>query len=417
MKKIAALLLSLLMVLTGCSFSETAQTVQSSSEASSAPLSSEDSETPRVKQLDIAIDPSSEEYVDSLGFESLSDPSLLRYMEDTIYSDLVAQSDMEGRFIENVSAIYVSREYIDELSYNSMENVYFGYSSSELFDQFQDTRYLFTVGDNGETVVKEYEKYDETYDDFVKNIAIGTGVILVCVTVAAVAEAAGVPAVSVIFSASAESAATAALSSGLISGISAGIVEGVETNDFEKALKAAAAEGGNRFKWGAVSGALKGGKSAVTDLVGASMNGLSVEEAANVQKNSSYPLDVIKELKNTEQFKVCKEAGLTPEMVGGKTALIRDIDLDRVDEESGLTNLERMKKGLAALDPNGHSYELHHIGQHADSTLAILTREEHRMGDNFSIWHELGKESEIDRKEFDKIRSDFWKETAELLAA
>ncbi len=417
MKKIAALLLSLLMALTGCSLSETAKTVQSSGEDISAAGSRENNEQPEVKPLEIAIDPLSEEYVDSLKFESLSDPMLLRYMEDTIYSDLISQPDMEGRFVENVSAIYVSREYIDELSYNSMENVYFGYSSSELFDQFQDTRYLFTMGENGETVVKEYEKYDETYDDFVKNIAIGTGVILVCVTVAAVAEAAGVPAVSVIFSASAESAASAALASGLISGISAGVVEGVETNDFEKALKAAAAEGGNRFKWGAVSGALKGGKEAVTGLVGASMNGLSVNEAAQIQKTSGYPLDVIKELKNTEQFNVCMEAGLTPEMVGGKTALIRNIDLGRVDEESGLTNLERMRKGLAALDPDGHSYELHHIGQHADSTLAILTREEHRMGDNFSIWHELGKESEIDRKAFEQVRSEFWKETAELLAA
>ena len=58
---------------------------------------------------------------------------------------------------------------------------------------------------------------------------------------------------------------------------------------------------------------------------------------------------------------------------------------------------------------------LHHIGQHADSTLAILTQEEHRLGDSYKIWHELVGESEIDRAAFDKIRQAFWQNLAKTM--
>ncbi len=74
-----------------------------------------------------------------------------------------------------------------------------------------------------------------------------------------------------------------------------------------------------------------------------------------------------------------------------------------------------MKQGLSALDSNGVAYEWHHIGQRADSTLALLTKEEHRLGDNYKIWHIIGEESQIDRAAFDKTRSELWKSVAELL--
>lgn len=99
-------------------------------------------------------------------------------------------------------------------------------------------------------------------------------------------------------------------------------------------------------------------------------------------------------------------------MVNDKLALVRDIDLKFVDDK-GRTNLERMQKGLAAIDPNtGLSYELHHVGQKMDSTLAILTEAEHMQGGNNSLWHAIGKESEIDRAIFDKERIAFWKSLA-----
>lgn len=66
-----------------------------------------------------------------------------------------------------------------------------------------------------------------------------------------------------------------------------------------------------------------------------------------------------------------------------------------------------MQRGLAPIEPaTGEAYELHHIGQKADGTLAVLTRDQHRK--NASILNQPGKASEIDRSGFGNTRKDFW---------
>ena len=135
-------------------------------------------------------------------FSDLSDSDLLRYVEDNVYQNLVGDLNSDQYFVENVSAVYVSEEYLEELSYNSQSNIFFGYTLAELDEQFQGTRYVFTQGEDGETVVIPLETYDDSYEKTVKNVAAGAGVILLCVTVSAVT-AAGAPAISMIFAASA----------------------------------------------------------------------------------------------------------------------------------------------------------------------------------------------------------------------
>lgn len=366
------------------------------------------------------MDTNSEEYVNSLVFTSLNDPNLMRYVEDTVYTDLVNQLDSDKYFVENVEAVYISKEYLDELAYNSQENIYFGYKLSDLEEAFQGDKFIFTLGENGQTDVVPFEEYDDTFDKVIRNVAIGTGVILLCVTVSVVTGGAGALAVSMIFAASAKSATVFALSSGVISGVSAGVVEGIQTHDFDKAVKAAAFKGSEGYMWGACTGAITGGSSEAIALKGATLNGLTMKQAATIQKESKYPIDVIKQFSNMEQFEICKEAGLTAEMVNGKTALIRNIDLNFVDEATGMTNLELMQQGKAAIDPiSGLPYELHHIGQKADSTLAILTKAEHMQNGNNKIWHVFGKASEAHApgNTWDTQRMDFWKSMATLLSA
>ena len=147
-------------------------------------------------------------------FTGMSDENLLPYIEDTVYSQLVTDLDSDEFFIEDVSAVYVSQEYLTELAYNSQENVFFGYSLSGLDEYFQGTRYVFTVDDNGQTTVEPLQVVkDTTYEQLLKNVAVGTGVILVCVTVSAVTGGLGTaPAVSMIFAVAAKTAATCALS-------------------------------------------------------------------------------------------------------------------------------------------------------------------------------------------------------------
>lgn len=357
--------------------------------------------------------------VPEAGFSGMGDPNLLRYTEDTIYENLVATLDSDEYFVENVSAVYISQEYIDELAYNSQANIYFGYTLQELAEQFQGTKYIFTLGDDGSTIVTEFEEYDDTYDRALKNVAIGTGVILVCVTVSVVSAGLGAPAVSMIFSVAAQSGTKMALSGGIMGGVAAGIVTGVQTGDMDEALKAAALAGSEGFKWGAISGALAGGASEAIALKGATRSGLTMNEAATIQRESKYPLDVIKQFKSMDQYEICKNAGLYPVTVNGKTSLVRAIDLDYVDD-FGRTNLQRMKEGLAAIDPDsGLPYELHHIGQKTDSTLAILTKAEHMQGGNNSIWHEFGSASEVHNAAnealWNRQRQTYWRQLATLL--
>lgn len=136
-------------------------------------------------------------------------------------------------------------------------------------------------------------------------------------------------------------------------------------------------------------------------------------ETKDVLSSNDYSEDVIERIGSEEEAQIYLDAELECQEINGKDALIRtDIDLEQTDD-FGQTNLERMEKGLAPLDSNGKPYELHHIGQNADSPLAELTRSEHMGGGNNKVLHDVTKESEIDRNEFNKERAEHWKARAE----
>lgn len=259
MKRALALLLALLMVLTGC----TQPTTQDQAQDTSKPIETEPSSFPTSEPEN---DASQDEPVFpedfQLEYATLSDPALLQYVEDNIYSDLVARFDSEDYIVESVNAVYMSEEYLEEVAYNSQSNIYFGYTLEELDAQFQGTRYIFSLGENGETVIEEFAGYDDTFDRVIKNVAIGTGVILVCVTVSVVSGGVGAPAaVSMIFASAAKTGTVYALSSGTISAVAAGTITGIRTGDFEETKNAAALAGSESFKWGAITGVITGGVS------------------------------------------------------------------------------------------------------------------------------------------------------------
>lgn len=424
MKRVLSLILvcSLLLSMTACSVKGSGETESMSPTTATNYTTTEVSEISETEvateQITLPPETSSPFTLEETmpEFTGLDDTALLTYMEDTIYSELAAELNSDEYFVENISAVYVSKEYLEELSYNSQENIFFGYTLSEVDACFQGTRYVFTLGENGQTMVQPFEAYDDTYEQVLKNIAIGSGVILLCVTVSVVTAGTGASAVSMIFAASAKTGVTMGLSSGILGAIGAGIVTGVQTGDFDEAMKAAALAGSEGFKWGVISGTISGGTAEAIALKGATMNGLTMNQAALIQKESGYPLDVIKQFQTMDQYYICQKAGLTPKMVNGNAALIRKIDLDFVDED-GLTNLQRMREGLAPLDPTGVPYELHHIGQKSDSTLAILTRAEHRQGGNHKIWHYVDEATEnpSSKAEWITIREDFWLNMAEIL--
>ena len=397
MKRIIALLLSITILLTGCGQSKSESTPVN--ESNTGMVSPEPTTEPIVQE---DIEPQ---------YNSLDDLQLLAHIEDLIYRDTVASLNSKKYFVENVSAVYISKEYLDEVAFNSQSNIYFGYTLGELDEIFQGKKYIFTLSDNGATTVKELQEIeDNSTETMLKNVAIGTGVILVCVTVSVVSAGAGAPAVSMIFAASATTAKTFAISSTVFGGVSAGFVRGIQTGDFNEAMEAAALGASEGFKWGAISGAVIGGGSEVFLLKSATQSGLTMNEAAIIQADSNIPIDIISQIHSLDEYMVYKTGGLKPVMVNGKTALIQNIDLNYVSQfpdGTNVTNLVRMQKGYAPIDPiTGKVYQLHHIGQKADGTLAVLTESQHQG--NSAILNIFGKESEIIRSEFATTRKEFW---------
>lgn len=366
MKRTIALLLAVLMLLTGC----TQQPVQNQETNPSESASSEVSSTPATDRSESNQSNTEEEIVFEedapVEFASLSDPDLLQYVEDNIYTDLTARFNSDDYIIESVNAVYVSEEYLEEVAYNSQSNIYFGYTLEELDAQFQGTRYIFSLGENGETVVEEFAGYDDTYDRVIKNVAIGTGVILVCVTVSVVSGGVGAPAaVSMIFASAAKTGTIYALSSGTISAVAAGTITGIQTGDFEEAKKAAALAGSESFKWGAITGVITGGVSKGVELYRSSKTIPTPRESEvtvlNRTKNSTEQVSYL----NGKEVPLNTPGATRPDVVvknanGTVKAIeVKNYNLAQSSNRHTLyTELERQVKDRLANLPSGSTQEI-----------------------------------------------------------
>ncbi|SDI77188.1 A nuclease of the HNH/ENDO VII superfamily with conserved LHH [Pseudobutyrivibrio sp. 49] len=414
MKKIFVIALSFILVLTGCGASANQVEDASVEESVVSPTDSKGNIGENTGENSFSTEPDIE-------FSGLDDPNLLNYVEDSVYLDLVSELDSEEYFVENVEAVYYPKEYIEELEFNSQENIYFGYTSSQLDAAFGGKKYVFTLDENGKTVPVLLESSEpEDYGKVIEDVVVGSGVILISVTVSAISAGAGTPAVGMIFACSATTATTFAQSGALISGAAATITTAYQTEDVNLALKKGIQAGAAGFKWGAITGAIVGGGAEAIALKGATLNGLTMNEAAAIQAESGFPIDLIKQFKSMEEYNVYKNAGLYTKMVNGRLALVRDIDLNYVSELKGeqVTNLVRMQKGYAPVDPaTGKVYQLHHINQDADGTLAVLTEAEHQG--NAFILNTQGKTGVHNPNTGDPNwaakRQTFWKAYATLV--
>lgn len=249
--KLIALLAAACMLITGCS-APTAETSQPSSESSS--------NTANGGADDAGTDSEQPHYT------SLNDPELLQRIEDDVYADLEQRFGNDDYIVEAVTSEYISKEYLEEVAYNSKRNVFFGYTLEELDTQFAGTRYVFTLGENGRTTIEAFESYNDAYYKALSDVAIGTGVILVCLTISVATAGTGIGALSTVsafFAVSGKTAASVALSSGVIGAATEATIKGIETGDVEKTVEAAALAGADAFKWGAIIGAVTGGISHV----------------------------------------------------------------------------------------------------------------------------------------------------------
>ena len=152
------------------------------------------------------------------------------------------------------------------------------------------------------------------------------------------------------------------------------------------------------------------------------LEGLTEEEKAKIKEETGWSDEIIENIKNMKQYEILKNAGLIEVEINGRKCLIKEnIDLDYTDED-GVSNRDRIARGLAPLDSKtGKPLELHHLGQKADSPLVELTEEEHRTGEyedgkkNQSLWHDNTVETEVhgEGNNWDQERKAHWKARAE----
>lgn len=325
-------------------------------------------------------------------YAMLSEPTQQELIEDAVYNQL--SGTLGSDYMIDVQVYYESKEAIDEGLYNSKESEYFGFLLSEVDAHFEGTPYVFTMDDNGETIVKELIPYDKTWEKILENVAIGTGVILICVTVSSLTTVAA-PAVHLVFACAAKTAVQYGAIGAGMNGIQSAVTTFVETGDIEMSLKNAALGASEGYKWGAIGGAIKGGTAKAINLAGLKRaTHMSMNDIARIQESGLFSDATIKQMHSMEEFRVYQDANLVEyEMNGRRFLLPKDMDWNYVDPATGMTNRELVANHLNPVDKNGFKYHLHHVGQRKDSPLALLTQEQHQS--HTSDLHINDKPSEV----------------------
>lgn len=312
-----------------------------------------------------------EPQINSFDNENLAD------LEDDIYAELTKALGGTDYIVENVEAIYVSQEYIEETLYNSRANTFFGYTLAELDAQFENSRYVFTLGDDNQTKVVQFTEYSSLFTKILQNMAIGTGVILICVTISLVTVAYA-PTVSAYFMKAAKKGAEEAFNGTITGFIKGGIIEYIKTGDCDEAYQAALLEASEGYKWGAIIGVATGllnYDSCISDYLGYLNDALDVVKV--IQSESHYSLDFIRSVQSADEYEIYREAGLIEYRLDNQRVLLPEhLDLTLTDSSSR-TNLQRLLDGDNPVDINGIEYEWHYVGNKTNAPLVLLTYDQY----------------------------------------
>lgn len=137
-----------------------------------------------------------------------------------------------------------------------------------------------------------------------------------------------------------------------------------------------------------------------------------------IKAESRYSDEMIDCFRSFEEYEIYRNAGLHEAEINGRKCLLRDINMDYIDEKSGLTNSERMERGLSPIDEKtGEKVELHHMGQSFDSPFAELLENSEHGGENNSVLHDKNVESfrrnpELKNQYQNHDRPNHWKARA-----
>ncbi len=123
---------------------------------------------------------------DASSSQKISDTSFVQKLQNSVYDLIVDDLDESGNEkqieVQEVKAVYLSKEYIEQYSFNSKETKFFGATLGELEAKFGDQKYVFDIDENGHTVCHAVDDFDNTFEKVGKVALIGGGVILISVT-------------------------------------------------------------------------------------------------------------------------------------------------------------------------------------------------------------------------------------------
>lgn len=197
----------------------------------------------------------------------------------------------------------------------------------------------------------------------IKNVLIGTGVILICVTVTVLTAGAAAPAaaaggtsvasmaaagtlttgakIHMVFAASAHTAASFATKGAFFAGATTLVTRGYETGwDMDAMTEAALVNSSEAFKWGAISGAVIGGGSEVFHIHKVSRGAITPREAEQAAQAYYGGREQITYL-NGEEVPYGTPGGVRPDVVVGNEAIeVKCYDL------SHASNLFELRKTL-----------------------------------------------------------------------
>lgn len=146
--------------------------------------------------------------------------------------------------------------------------------------------------------------------------------------------------------------------------------------------------------------------------------GLTEENKAQIKEETGWLNEIIDAIENMDQYEIYKNADLHEEEVNGRKCLLKDIDLDYVDLDTGMTNRELMEKGRSPIDSKtGEKIELHHMGQDFDAPFAELTENSEHGDGNHKTLHFKTEDSwrkNIEQKnQYQTEKKNHWKSRAE----
>lgn len=122
--------------------------------------------------------------------QKMSDADFVKKLEDSVYQLIVKDLDENGNRkdlqVQDVKAVYLSKEYLEQYTYNTKETKFFGTTLGELEKKFDKQKYVFDIDENGKTTCHAVGDFDNTFDEVTQAALLGSGVILISVTIVCV---------------------------------------------------------------------------------------------------------------------------------------------------------------------------------------------------------------------------------------